>query len=232
MTERWKIDDCTIIGAQGSLTGNAPFWRCPPLVLNENFPGRVGVVLMYAGDSVDVSVVPEQVYQEALEKNTWCKLSESELFRYADVWMLRANFPFTDFAIDDIESAKVGANLPREDQGTTWMLVRRDTDAEQLLKEWCDRGAAEAIMMCATEQYDLAYNCACLAFGLCQAPEKSGLYLAVLEVTQREALYRSAVHMIEQSYGQEFALAVQHCKARSLAEIYKNRCDILSKDKE
>ena len=98
MTERWKIDDCTIIGAQGSLTGNAPFWRCPPLVLNENFPGRVGVVLMYAGDSVDVSVVPEQVYQEALEKNTWCKLSESELFRYADVWMLRANFPFTDFA--------------------------------------------------------------------------------------------------------------------------------------
>jgi len=232
MSTRWKLNTCKIVAAQGALQGKFPFNRCYPVVQSTDKPGVYGIVNAYWGDFINVTEIEEPTFLEALEEGDWCRVGPVPLVPYADVWMLRDNFPFREDALSDLCGPYKALHGPVEDGSTTWVIIRSDTEADGLLKEWCDDAEVQAVHCCAEGKRDDAYNNAMLSFSLCNAPEKSGVYLAVLEETQRVADHNATLKQLEVTRGPAFTIAVMHCKQKALTDIYKARCDILTKENE
>jgi len=200
------------------------------LIRSTEEAGKVGIVNQYMGSDINVTEVSESLFREAVEKGDWWKTPPVPMDPYAEIWMLRSNFHFREDALMDVIETKANLYGPLTTEGIDWIVVRKDQDTEQILQEWCDRGSVEAITSCAKGDNDRAYDNATLAFSICNAPEKCGLYLAVLEETQHPNEYENTIKMLESTQGYPFLIAAMHCKQTALTEIYKQRCAALAKD--
>jgi hypothetical protein len=223
MSTRWNIGTCTIIAVQGAMDGLAPFNRCQPIVQSTDKPGLYGIVNATWGDFAIVSEIEEPMLQEALSGKAWTQVGPLPLTPYADVWMLRPCFPFREDALAEIKAV----HGPEASGDTQWAIVRMDADAEALLRDWCDRAEVEAVRDCAAGNSERALLCANLVISLCNAPEKCGLYMAILEETGHIAEHNKALQQFEAGRGPAFTIAVMHCKQKTLTDLYKQRCALL-----
>lgn len=220
VTEQW-----TIIGAESNWEGSAPFMRAPPLVQSGN---EYAYATRYSGDNAHLTAVLEKDIAQ------WsCRFDPVPLEPKAEVWVLRKSFPFLDAAARDLHESECVIHGPSHHEDVMWAVVRYDTEAQTLLQEWCDRAADEAVEAGALAygaEHSLrerAMNCASLSFSLCNAPAKTGLYLAILEAVGRTDWHNQTAAMIESTRGFYFYQAALAQKTNVLVRLYRRRCEQL-----
>jgi hypothetical protein len=220
----------TIVGAPFEWAGSSPLIRAKPIIQDK--AGALFKVIGYSGDNVEVEDLEGDV--EALQKQGLCIIPPEPLFKSAEVWLLRSHFPFLDDAVNDVISAKVLEQGPFLTAGGACFVVNHSSVTENLLTEWCDRASDEAIDAeskaigeNADKFHSLAMNCASISFSLCNAPSKSGLYLAILELAGRTEWYGRTSTMIEQSRGFHYFQSTMNNKNSVLLKVYKRRSEHL-----
>ncbi len=222
-----RTTDWHIIGAQAYWTGRAPFLRAKPIVqaLGEN-----ALVRDY---NEELCPVPyDYMLLQMSDPNACLFFGHWPLERYAEVWLFRPNFPFLQEAMTDLRnsgSLLYGPHV-KEPMGVTWAIVRMDSAAQADLQEWCDTAADMAIDHGAREEWLRAVDCASLSFSLCDAPNRVGLYLSILELSGDQGWSASTQDMVKATKGDDFLQSCLTEKRRTDEEIFRRRSLLVTKD--
>ena len=215
-------EDWSIVGAPLSWTGSAPFVRAKPIV--RNTVGENATVVEYSGSSVTLGEMGlTSLFFEPVP-----------LTRNAEVWLLRPHFPHREDALMDMASAGIVLHGPHMLFDVAYAVVHKGTEADSILSGWCEQASDEAIDSAANAYGENAgpmaseaLSYASIAFSLCHAPSKSGLYLAILDVTGREEWGNNTATMIEESRGFHYLQSTMTHKNTALMNIYKRRCEYM-----
>jgi hypothetical protein len=216
MSEWWKVGETKIVGATIPWNGTAPFARSAPLLMNGE--GRIGAVEKYEGDNVLVDVDVDVVEPpEGL-----CSFDPVPVTKNAEVWLLRKNFHAREECLTEVFDSKCllygPITFPRDN--VQWVIVHKDTDAEQLLKDWCERASEDAVELAATRKHE-AHAAGLLTFTLCDSALNAGTYLATLDEKDRPDAYLA----LEERKGWHSLQAARMREQEALVRIYKRRSE-------
>lgn len=218
MSEWWKVETCKIVGANVPWNGTAPFARSKPLVMHDE-SRMIGLVDDYGGDNVRVNLIDSQD-----EVREVCGLEHPvPLAKNAEVWLLRKNFPGKDEALAEILDTKclLYGPLTNLQENVRWAIVHMDTDAEQLLKDWCERASEDAVEFAAKRKHHEAQAAGLLTFTLCDSPPNAGTYLATLDEKDRPGV----ASLIEERKGWHFMQSARTREQEALVRIFKRRSE-------